>query len=229
MSSEQTNTMIDYARLYDMSQAEINLFYKKDEEELIEMIEGTFSKEIGTLRSLLVNIRKRKTDIKSLRVLLENPVVYFENLMENIYSESSSNIKSLKVTIKKVKSILDTLENAQSEIKSENLEESPIRKVFEEQVDFINKRLEYYEMAMGKYQSYVEYSRENKALKKNSPEKFSTKAFEYCTELIKVLDIEDIALKTDEEVYRSKLEEWRRDLYLFQDKYCSAIENCLSD
>jgi hypothetical protein len=223
MSFEQTNTMIDYARLYDMSQAEINLFYKKDEEELIEMIEGTFSKEIGTLRSLLVSIRKRKTDIKSLRALLENPVEYFENLMENIYSESGSNIKSLKVTTKKVKSILDTLEHTLSEIKSENLQESPIGKVFEEQIDFMKNRLEYYETAMERYQSYVEYSRENKALKKKSPEEFSTKATEYCTELAKVLDFEEVALKADEETYRAKLEEWREGRYMFQDKYEKQI------
>lgn len=222
MSSEQKNAMVDYARLYDMSQVEINLFYKKDEEELIDMIEGMFSKEIGRLRSLLIEIRKRKTDIKTLRSSLENPVEYFENLMDNVYSESEGNIKSLKVTIKKVKSVLQMLEGIQEQLRGDGSPDSPIHKVFNDQVDFMRGRLDYYENAMEKYRSYIESSKEYKALKKN-PEEFEKKAQEYCRELLGVVEIEEAALKADEETYRAQLEEWRTGRNMFQDQYEKQI------
>ena len=219
--SFELNAMIDYARLYDMSQIEIDLFYKKEEEELIEMIEGMFSKEIGRLRSLLINIRKRKTEIKALRASLENPVEYFENLMDNIYSESEGNIKSLKVTTKKVKSILGVLLKPQSELKDKM--DAPIGKVFSEQVDFLKGRLEYYENAMAKYQSYIEYSKGNKSQKKKDPNTFRQIAEQYCYNLMKSIEVEEGALKTDEDAYRQELDKWREGRAIFQDQYEKQI------
>jgi hypothetical protein len=215
------NEMVDYARLYDMSQIEIDLFYKKEEEELIEMIGGMFNKEIGRLRSLLINVRKRKTEIKALRTSLENPVEYFENLMNNIYSESEGNIKSLKVTMKKIKAIGNVLLKPQFDFK--NKTDTPIGKVLGEQVGFLKSRLDYYENAMEKYQSYIEYSKKYKLLKKKDPEAFKQSANQYCENLTQSIEIEEVALKYDEEIYRSELDKWRDGRAIFQDQYEKQI------
>ena len=219
MSYEET-AMVDYARLYDMSHVEIGLFFRKNEDELINMIEDEFTKEIRRLRSALTDIRKRKTEIKTLKQSLENPVEYFENLIDSIYTGSESNIKSLKVTTKKVKSLLRGLKGISTKQKEKS---DPITRVIKDQILFLESRLEYYEKALEKYQNYIEFSRTNRKLAKKDKEKFKEEAEKYCSNLLESIEIEDVAIRKDEQQYREELNQWRESLAVFQEEYEETI------
>ena len=98
----------DYSRLYDMSGVEIDLFYKHNN--INDYIKSSIFEDYKECRQKLLDCRvalsKITTELESIDA---DPYLYFKNEAKSIYDSAYSNLKSVKVTKKKVELLIDDL------------------------------------------------------------------------------------------------------------------------
>lgn len=128
----------DYTRLYDMAGIEIDLYY--NHHNINDYMKSRIFEDYKDCRQKLLDSRINLSRITSeLEAIEVDPILYFKEKAKEIYDRSYSNLKSVKVTIKKVESIIEDLD--QRIPKQEN---EIIKKEYEGTKQFFENRHIYY-------------------------------------------------------------------------------------
>lgn len=222
---EEEINRVDYARSYDMTNLEVNLFYNQKEHNLDEVIEQDYVDVIYEIRDSLIQIRKRKTEIRNLRSALSIPEKYMRNMLKDIYDKSTSNIRSLKITLKKTNEYIDIIStqiDKLSELDENTFNE--LHDVLNKHLSFFNYRKMYYEGAIDRYKQAIDYSKEKEDIKKNNKSEFKELSIKYVNNLSEMISIEEKVLIERESFLSERLDFVKKSLDFYRNNISKSFK-----
>jgi hypothetical protein len=194
---------IDYARLCDMTEIEIGLNYCNNL--FSSFIEKDITDDVLSIRNTIVDYKKRKTQIKSLRKLISNDkLTYYKNLIDDIYDKSYSNSKSVRNIIKKTIKYIENIQKAILSVESSAIIDSYsndnpyeaavlIKQKLQTYITFFQNRLDYYNNALIDYTTDFKWAKDMKQAIMRSESVHD----KYCDDLLSSLSVEEEKINTN--------------------------------
>lgn len=217
---------VDYARLYDMTNLEINLFYKQKEYNLDQVIEQDYVDLIYEIRDALVEVRRNKTKIKNLRSELAVPEMYIKKMLKDIYEKATSNIRSLKITLKKTNEYIKNLEKQirYTEKNESTLVSEELVAVLKKHLYFFMTRKIYYEGAINEYKKAIDYAKSKEEIRKNDKKEFKNFSINYVESLLSQVDIEEKFVLEKEKMLCDRLDNVKKSLDFYRNNISKVFQ-----